>query len=446
MEKKNCDVVVIGSGIGGLCTAARLSHAGYKTIVLEMMHILGGRFTFVDYKGYKIPTAAIAIQHGENDPIMRTLKEVGADTSFERIPAPYYPKWRIGGKDHDSPAMEEVLSYLLSVASRDKQEEERVMKAIQRCFLWHEPSDRLTVSEWLSLLTDNRTIHNIFQTWCTQVAGLNIYECPAGEFFRMLLHVAEHSLEVLFVKNGLKTVIDSLEKVITANNGEILTRVRAQKIVVRDGKAVGVEAKGTGGEFQIEAKAVVSNAGPMKTVWLVGEENLDYGYVKEVKDLRSTQGLGITLASNGPLYEGLGVFTPEARRTSLFLDLTMLMPDIAPKGKNLTYVYIQPESTIMYDPKKEYQVFLADLDELFPNFKEQGGEILIAHNHSAEHGAEWTVDSAWPGCGLHHKTPVENLYIVGTAVVRKTGYYVGGSGAAENARIVAEDITARIPV
>ena len=45
MEKKTCDVVVIGAGIGGLCVAARLSHAGYKTIVLERMPILGGRYT-----------------------------------------------------------------------------------------------------------------------------------------------------------------------------------------------------------------------------------------------------------------------------------------------------------------------------------------------------------------------------------------------------------------
>jgi len=37
MTKKSCDVLVIGSGLGGLCAAALLANEGFNTIVTEIM-------------------------------------------------------------------------------------------------------------------------------------------------------------------------------------------------------------------------------------------------------------------------------------------------------------------------------------------------------------------------------------------------------------------------
>jgi prolycopene isomerase len=37
------DVIVIGAGIGGLSAASLLSHAGFRTLVLEKNNFLGGR-------------------------------------------------------------------------------------------------------------------------------------------------------------------------------------------------------------------------------------------------------------------------------------------------------------------------------------------------------------------------------------------------------------------
>ena len=71
--KKSCDVVVIGAGIGGLTLAARLAHAGYKAIVLEKTPLLGGRYTYVDYKGYWVPTGAVVLMWGKGDPVLKTL-------------------------------------------------------------------------------------------------------------------------------------------------------------------------------------------------------------------------------------------------------------------------------------------------------------------------------------------------------------------------------------
>src|ERR1700729_3662309 len=47
------DVLVIGAGAGGLFTAARLAHQGYRTLVVERLDKVGGRASTDDIDGLK---------------------------------------------------------------------------------------------------------------------------------------------------------------------------------------------------------------------------------------------------------------------------------------------------------------------------------------------------------------------------------------------------------
>ncbi len=288
MEKKSCDVAVIGAGIGGLCLAARLAYAGYRTIVVEKMPILGGRYTYVDYKGYWVPVSAICIWGGWKDPVLLTLKDIKANTDFEKdMKVLPQPKWRLNGKDYEMPA-KGSLARLTSLACRDKQEEERINRAFRRALRWREPSDDINFRDWLLKLTDNKTIHNIYQAISVQVVGPNAWEISAGDLFRYLRVYA--GSEMLIPRHGLKPIVDSLAKVITDNKGEILNLAKARRIIVQDGMAIGVEAKGPEGELRIEARAVVSNIGPKRTVELAGENNFEAGYLKDVRGLKPWPG------------------------------------------------------------------------------------------------------------------------------------------------------------
>src|SRR4030042_965293 len=146
-------------------------------------------------------------------------------------------------------------------------------------------------------------------------------------------------------RGGLRPAVDSLVKAIGDNKGEILLRAKSEKIIVRDGVAKGVEARDPDGEISIEAKVVVSDAGPKKTVELAGEQNFDKGYVQEVKNLK-------------------------------------------------------PEQATEYDPKKEYGIFLADLHETFPNFEKQGGEVLLSRHYKKD----WPTLRAFPSAPHHRRT------------------------------------------
>jgi len=434
VERKSCDVVVIGAGLGGLCVAARLSHAGYKTVVLEKMPVVGGRFPWVHYKGHLIPTGALTIYYGHKDPVLLTLKEVGASTDFEMKALPP-PKWRIKGKDYEMPP-KGMLWYLISLVSRNKEEEQRVISALRRSFRWQVPSDSITFSEWLLGITDNKDIWNIFQAWCVQIVGLNLYEVSAGDLVRCFVNFA--GAQQLVPVDGLNPVIDGLANVIRDSGGEVLTSVRVSKIMVGGGMVEGVLAQGPDFELQVEAKVVVSNVGPKKTVELAGETNFDRGYLSEVREIRPLEGFWFIVSSEGPLYEWPGgLYAPESRRWQLGVDYSMVSPKFAPPGRNWMGFYQAPGHASLYDPRKEYKLFLADLADMFPSFRERKAEVLLVRHFCSD----WPCVRAWPAASRHQKTPIENLYNVGDAV--NPPGWMAGSGVAEGARMVAEEIKSR---
>jgi NADPH-dependent 2,4-dienoyl-CoA reductase/sulfur reductase-like enzyme len=87
-RKKKENVLIIGSGMGGLCTGALLAHSGYKTLVLERLPIIGGRFSTRAYRGYKISTGGVYVQMG--GPVEGVFKEVGAELEVRISPQDFY--------------------------------------------------------------------------------------------------------------------------------------------------------------------------------------------------------------------------------------------------------------------------------------------------------------------------------------------------------------------
>jgi hypothetical protein len=237
----------------------------------------------------------------------------------------------------------------------------------------------------------------------------------------------------IILKNGVKDVIDALEKVIKSNGGEIFTKTPARKIIIEDSAARGVVAEREGEKLEIEAKVVISNAGPKKTIELGGEDNFDRAYLKEAREkVRAAAGIDYMIVTDKPLLEAPNVlFTADTQRLECFVS------ERTADGKYILRTASVPESTILYSPKKEYEIFLQDLKETFPDFERCGGRILIARNFYGD----WPFYRTWPGDCIGTKTSVENLYNVGDGVIPEG--WVGGSGAAESARVVVEDIQAR---
>ena len=79
------DAVVIGAGAGGLCAAARLSHAGLHTLVVDDKDRIGGRASTEQIDGFTVNIGAIAIELG--GVFEETFNTVGAPLDI-RTPEP----------------------------------------------------------------------------------------------------------------------------------------------------------------------------------------------------------------------------------------------------------------------------------------------------------------------------------------------------------------------
>ena len=53
---READILVIGAGVGGLCTAARLASAGRRPLLVERADRVGGRASTVEVDGFKLNT------------------------------------------------------------------------------------------------------------------------------------------------------------------------------------------------------------------------------------------------------------------------------------------------------------------------------------------------------------------------------------------------------
>jgi phytoene dehydrogenase-like protein len=137
--------------------------------------------------------------------------------------------------------------------------------------------------------------------------------------------------------------------------------------------------------------------------------------------------------------EGIG-FVSGSRIVNWVLCPTILCPELAPKGKHLTYVgaWIPPNPP--WEFSKYLEMAIQDVRDFAPSYDKYVEEILHVAFFIRQ---DWPMYRSYDGHSLPSpKTSVVNLYNVGDAVFPKG--YAGQPGAAMSGKGVAEDIQKRI--
>ncbi len=439
MKKQECDVVIIGAGIGGLCTGALLSDRGYRVVIVERLSIPGGRCSTRMRKGYRLD---IGVQMLLRNPLEDICNRVSVKLKL-RYPRTLFSGIRIKGKDYlvkgDDP------DDLLDLIIEQEENPNIVKKAIKKALTLKEPTKDITVEEWLLQYTQNAETLARLQPFIAGTVGTNINEASVFElfsFFRMSAKAAESSEPFAGLpEEGAMKPMQELAKAITERNGQVLLKTQAKRIMVTDGIAKGVIIEGMKDTFQINALAVVSSVPPRHMVAMAGVENFDPAYLKAVKEEtveRSTPITHIHIGSEKPLMELDGLLlTAHTRRLFQLYCPTHVMPEMAPLGKHIVIAAGMPHPCVEpISPKHELELNLLDLQENLPGF-DKHGEILMAMTFHKD----WPMFGTWPGRGLPQKTPVENLYVVGDRALPPG--WVASSGVARTAQIVSEEIMNR---
>ncbi|NJD52418.1 MAG: NAD(P)/FAD-dependent oxidoreductase [Candidatus Methanoperedens sp.] len=393
-------VVVIGAGLGGLLAGAKLTKAGYDVEIFERLPFIGGRFTNLPYKGFKLSTGALhMIPHGSRGPLAQMLKEVGADvTIIDSSPMAVIQKEN-----------REIISF------HDFRNELTLTKQVKlgtvlAYSLKYKPKSDISFRDWVLKYFDDEFLFKLADSFCGWALSLAAKDVPAREMLEIIDNMYLYKGSGIPV-GGCGAVTDALSGIIRSNGGRIYSQSGVERIIIENEHAKGVIVNGK----TIDADIVISDTGHSGTSKLY--ECRDKEYLDKISNVKPSKGIKICLSSDEALIGHSGVFfTPYARRINGINEVTNADPSLAPPGKHLVMSH---QAIITDDLKSEINLGLFDLKQLFPGKKY---EVLLIQSYSSG----WPVNRASSGTDNGNKTPVRNLYIVGDGAKGKGGIEVEG--------------------
>jgi phytoene desaturase len=429
MSDNDFDAIVIGAGAGGLFTAARLAHEGFRTLVVERLDKAGGRASTDDIDGFKVNNGAIVIEVGGITE--QTCAEVGAEFDIREPNPPIL--YRIGGKDVDVTGG--GWGFLLSKLTRQGAKLVKGIGAARNDSGL--PEDEISTAEWVSKYTKNEGVHGIFRNMCASIFAVGSEDLPARVFLTYFTRKSAFK-RFGFHPEGTIGIWRSLARSIESHGGEVWLSTPVTRILSEDGSITGVEVTRDGKAVTVTAPLVVSDVGPAATVSLLGEDNVPTDYQEQVKKAdRPTAMISVNFASQERLINVPGMLSfAKSRRLAYIANFTDLCPEMAPEGWNLYVGTAVPKNpTGDFDEAAETEFLLQDLRDNIDDFDRRARVLNIAVTRD-----DWPPQRAVAGFDMSHDTPFDGLWNVGDAVKE---YANGGTTAcAETAKLVVEKIVA----
>ncbi|QDP02393.1 phytoene desaturase family protein [Thalassotalea sp. PS06] len=291
LQKKNVkddyDVIVIGSGIGGLVNAALLSLSGKKVCVLEQHYTAGGFTHAYQRKGYEwdVGVHYIGEVHREHTPLRRIFDVVSENRLKWQAMDPVYDRIFIGDESYDLVAG--IENFIESLVAKFPEEKQAIIDyvnlvrdvsyrsnkyfAAQAMPKWLAKAYNKvrpkvvrkeyfqTTHEVLSSLTDNQQLIGVLAgQWGDY--GLP----PKKSSFLMHALLVKHYLNgAAYPVGGASSIAREIIPTITQTGGDVFTDAKVEQLLVENNRAVGVKL--TCG-LEIKAAQVVSNIGYHNTV------------------------------------------------------------------------------------------------------------------------------------------------------------------------------------
>jgi phytoene desaturase len=420
------DVVVIGAGAGGLVAAARLAHAGRRPLLLEQSNRLGGRFSTIEKDGYLLPTGAVAIETG--GPFFETFGLLGIDPEL-RIPD---PPVMIHVRGHDLKPGAAVWNHMIKRVTKSAGAlAEGLSKARTE-----EQDEEITLEQWVHKYTRSKTLSSLFQSLAASIFTVNADELPAGVFFRLLRETGGYK-SFGYAPYGNVVIADAIAEAILARGGAVQTGVRAQRVTIENGRAVGVVVVENGLEKTIAASTVVSNAGPRATAAMFAGTEAERAFAERIRDVQPSSMLALAFSSTEEIIEhpGIWAFTDTQRMCNL-ANLSATCPHLAPPGRTLYEAYSVPRPSIggRFDEVEERRLLEEDLLRFVPGFAD--ADTI----HFKVMRGDIPAQQCQPGHDPGVRTPVANVLEVGDGV--KPYGWIGTTACAETARIATEIVLA----
>ena len=313
----NFDVIVIGSGINGLSSAALLAKRGKRVLVLESNDSCGGavRTEEVTLPGFKHDLFATNLSLFAGGPIMAALKDDLIRNGLEFVPSskPFISLFPDGKSLGIVMDRETNIATLRKVAPNDV-ESWQALTALLGKFAPHLfpllgaelPSFAAAKSifkTWRALgttglfqlirlllqssraFTEEYFVHPETKALAA-IWGMHLDYGPdisGGALFSFLESIGGQEFGMVLGKGGADTLVKSLTSVITENGGTIKVSSKVVEIITENEKAIGVRTV-DGAVFN--AKNIIANVNPALIPNLLNSTVSNSEKVAEVKKFR----------------------------------------------------------------------------------------------------------------------------------------------------------------
>jgi len=408
------DVIVIGSGIGGLVSATQLAAKGAKVLVLESYLIPGGSAGYFEREGYRFDVGASMIfgfgTQGTTNLLTRALEAV--NVSLETIPDSVQIHYHLPNglelKIH-----RDYEKFLQELTANFPREREGIRKFYDECW---KVFNCLNAMELLSL-EEPRYLARVFFQHPLACLGLVKYlPQNVGDIARkyisdpQLLQFIDmdcyiwsvvpsdrtpminagmvfsdrHYGGINYPKGGVGQIAQKLVEGLEKVGGEIQYKARVTKIITENNRAVGVELA-DGKVYR--AKRIVSNATRWDTFEKLlppeemptSEKKWQKRYQKSPSFLSLHMGVKADVLPVGTECHHILLEdwkNMEATQGTIFLSIpTLLDPDLAPAGYHILHAFTpdwienwQELSSNEYEEKKEAAAgrVIERLEKIFP--------------------------------------------------------------------------------
>ena len=284
---QSLDVIVIGSGIGGLVTATQLAAKGAKVLVLERYLIPGGSGGSFRRNGYTFDVGASMIfgfgEKGHTNLLTRALADVGEHC--DTIPDPVQLEYHLPGGlglavdrhydtyidrltslfPHEASGIRrfydtcwQVFRCLDAMPLLSLEDPAYLLKVFARA-----PLACLGLARWLPVNVGDVARRHLSDPDLLKVIDMECYcwsVVPADRTPMInagMVFSDRHAGGINYPRGGVGVIAEKLVRGLENHGGSICYRARATKVLLEGGRAVGVRLA-DGREFR--ARRVVSNA------------------------------------------------------------------------------------------------------------------------------------------------------------------------------------------
>ena len=474
---KEYDIIVIGSGIGGLTSAALLAKAGESVLVLEAHDRPGGYAHGFKRKKYHFDSGVHLIsgcgEQGYNggQVIYKTLKALDMLDEIEFINIDPFSHAIYPDLSIELP--QSIDKFVDTLAEKFPDEREGIKALVELCY---QLAEEITVADELiaevdidraqelmpalfkyrkstlaevvkDYITDDRLVGVFSSNW--PYLGLPPSKVSFVYWSTMLIgYMVDGSY---YCKGGFQKLANTLVKGMQRYGGEINYKSKVDKIVIENNQVAGVVVNNE----RIEAAFVISNADLRQTVCsMVGEEYFPSRFLQRFRKMKHSLSIFAVYIATDLDLSAMGLshelfyyqdfnhdnnFSKTQSGDISWLSITvptLVDPELAPAGTHLimltTLLPYHSDDNWVQEKPKTIEKLINMAGDIIPNLDKhilyvEGGSPKTMHRYTQNHqGAAYGWDVTPNQIGparIQNQSPIKGLYFSGHWTTPGGGVY-----------------------